>query len=533
MAAPLTPKQRKQEISRWLAELRKPKGDVYVAAQKLGELKAKEAVNDLIRIVNTYGTPQHSVEAIRECVGALGDIGDMKALRPLLEMARKVKKASSFQGDWLAIAIRRIGGNRAREALEEIANDDELQDLLRQSAQDQLNQLGADAELESGSVVGEVSEPAEEVGEVSVAAEEPEKKEPERLPPAVESTIAAAWLTLGLGLLGLAALWPLAIEAAPGLTGVNDPRALTQLGWMTFGGLAGFAVLAGLVVSFMMSRQKRNGLRFLRMGLMLGLVIGLVLAVGIVGMTMQSNPNALLGPTPFLSGLLMTLVVLLPVGMGILSLSFAGSRTVRDFFTPPAPPTPAPIYSVPAPVDVGEVSAPAPSAPYEEPGPRATDLEPPPSPPVPPPEQPPIGGAEELEALFQEGEAQPAAAPEEGIAATDETRITHVVPGGGKETMMQPSDQPGPDALDAIFDAELEKAPQQQEMAETVAFEPTAGEEGIAPPSAPATQPGTGVSDSIFDEDLPPQGESGLLPPEEPPAQQPPQGEEEGLAPKD
>ncbi|MCS6975751.1 MAG: hypothetical protein NZM31_01915 [Gemmatales bacterium] len=154
---------------------------------------------------------------------------------------------------------------------------------------------------------------------------------PQRLPPEVTSTLAALWLSIATGLLALASLWPMALNAS-GTLFPDVPKAdLANLGWMLLFSVAGFIVVFGLFVTWRVARRSRFGLRTLQLSLLAGLIGGTALLIGIFVLILQGQDPHPLGPTPILSGVILVLTALLPICFGIFALSYSGTSAVEEF----------------------------------------------------------------------------------------------------------------------------------------------------------------------------------------------------------
>lgn len=154
---------------------------------------------------------------------------------------------------------------------------------------------------------------------------------PQRLPPEVTSTLTALWLSISSGILALAALWPMALNAS-GSMFPDVPKAdLVNLGWMLLLSVAGFIVVFGLFVTWRVASRSRFGLRTLQMALLVGLIGGTALLVGIFVLILQGQDPHPLGPTPILSGIILVLTSVLPLCFGIFALSYSGTAAVEEF----------------------------------------------------------------------------------------------------------------------------------------------------------------------------------------------------------
>jgi len=327
---------------------------------------------------------------------------------------------------------------------------------------------------------------------------------PDRLPPEVSSTLSALWLSIGTGLVSLAALWPMALAAAPALFPDIEKNNLANLGWMTFGCLVAAIVVIGLLLTWQVIRKSRSALRVLRLSLLGGMAAGLALVIGIVVVIMQAKGEAPLGPAPIVSGMALFLACLLPFGFGIFALSYAGTDAVEDYFRVKEP--------------VAEESYGGLGAGY---GGFAAGAA--------------VAGEEAVvEAAAEEEAAAPAeGAPTMQVGAGDATAETRIQVRGretmlqslesqGQETMMQPAVEkkrdtmlmPSGAALDEILEQELTEPKAEATPSAADAQEPLSPEaldaifSGEAEERVPEVVPGGAepimegsFSDSIFDEE--------------------------------
>lgn len=99
--------------------------DKYIPIYILGELKAKEAVEDLIEILDF-----HQNEALWEeidnlaAIYALGKITDVRAVEPLIKLLKNKPYDIISAAAW---ALGEIGDKRAIPALEDALKDDEYE----------------------------------------------------------------------------------------------------------------------------------------------------------------------------------------------------------------------------------------------------------------------------------------------------------------------------------------------------------------------------------------------------------------------
>lgn len=154
---------------------------------------------------------------------------------------------------------------------------------------------------------------------------------PQRLPPEVTSTLTALWLSIASGILALAALWPMALNASGSLFPDVPKADLANLGWMLLLSVAGFIVVFGLFVTWRVASRSRFGLRTLQMALLVGLIGGTALLVAIFVLILQGQDPHPLGPTPILSGIILVLTSVLPLCFGVFALSYSGTAAVEEF----------------------------------------------------------------------------------------------------------------------------------------------------------------------------------------------------------
>ncbi len=159
------------------------------------------------------------------------------------------------------------------------------------------------------------------------------------VPPELNDTLTAWWLTIVGVLAALAALWPMLLTAAGDSFGLLKGGEVTVTGWAVLGGIGVLFLLAGAFVAIGLLKRNQSALGMLRIGLIVWMVVGLAVLGGLIFLMMGTGK--VLQPVPILGGVLLILVALLPFFFGVLGLSLSRAEAVKEYLAPIEPETAA------------------------------------------------------------------------------------------------------------------------------------------------------------------------------------------------
>ncbi len=160
------------------------------------------------------------------------------------------------------------------------------------------------------------------------------------VPPELNNTLTAWWLTIVGVLAALAALWPMLLTAFGDSFGLIKGGEVTATGWAVLGGIGALFLLAGAFVAVGLLKRNQSALGMLRIGLIVWMLVGLAVLGGLIFLTMGGGKVSL-QPVPILGGVLLVLVGLLPFFFGVLGLSLSRAEAVKEYLAPMEPETAA------------------------------------------------------------------------------------------------------------------------------------------------------------------------------------------------